>query len=437
MTPVARQTVVLLTAMALAPAALASPRVRVESIALRGGAVEIATSAPVEPATGRLASPPRVFVDLHDATLAPGVARSVAGVGAVKQVRAGQFDAGTVRVVVELEGTIAIDVQHAGTTVRLVPGSGGKAAPARTPATPSRTPAPVASSAPIATASRGSDAGAATAQPSAAATSVDVPRVTVVRLDAPPAHPTAVARVGALPVALADRIARRAAADDAAGVVALDAADARTIRRDADDATRVAVVDALREMGLAYSARKLLGPPTPNEAPALRVARAELALARGATDDAARLVAGLDEAAVDPVLVPKLQRVRVRLALAHDDFDGAASGIGTRVLPELRAELAARAIVAGRRATQAHACRRAVDAFRRALDADGGRTARAAAGAGLVRAALACRDGEAAMSGLGVLAESPHPLLRRAAAVIATTQTEETRTATAIGRRGG
>jgi hypothetical protein len=189
-------------------------------------------------------------------------------------------------------------------------------------------------------------------------------------------------------------------------------------------------------MGLAYSARKLLGPATPGEAPALRIARAELALVHGEADTASGFIAGIDDAAVVPVPAPKLQRAPGRLALARDDPAGAATGIGTRVIPELRAELAHRAIVAGRKATREHACRRAVAAFRQALDADGGRTARAAAGAGLVRAALACGDGEATMSGLGVLAESPHPLLRRAAAVIATTQTDEPRHAVAT-RRGG
>jgi hypothetical protein len=263
-----------------------------------------------------------------------------------------------------------------------------------------------------------------------------VPRLTVVRLDVPLDRAPA-RRAATLPAALEERIARRTASEDYAGVVALYAADPDTIRRDADTTTRVAVVDALRAMGLTYSARKLLGPAATGEAPALRVARAELALVHGDAEQASALVAGLDDAAVDPVLVPKLQRVRVRLALARGDLEGAAAGIGTRVIPELRAELAQHAIAAGRQATREHACRRAVSAFRHALDADSGRTARAAAGAGLVRAALACGDGEATMSGLGILAESPHPLLRRAAAAIATTQTDEPRNAAAAVRRGG
>jgi hypothetical protein len=436
----------ILTALVLAPVALAAPaRVRVETLALREGAkpaVEVGLSSAVDPVMGRLANPPRVYVDLRDAALAPAVARSLMGTGAVKQVRLGQYDADTVRVVVELAAAVPVDVEAAGTTLRLVVGASGKtASPAsvprpapRRPATAARAPAADAPCVTAPTAAPAPEAHTVAATPPA-----DVPRLTVVHLDGPlerAGAATARIRVSALPVALQERIARRAAAEDFAGVVALYAAEPGAIRRDADVATRVTVVDALREMGLTYSARKLLGPAAPGEAPALRIARAELALTHGEADTASGLIAGLDDAAVDPVLVPKLRRVRVRLALARDDLDGAANGIGTRMIPELRAELAHRAIVAGRQATREHACGRAVAAFRQALDADDGRTARAAAGAGLVRAALACGDGEATMSGLGVLAESPHPLLRRAAAVIATTQTEEPRRAAAV-RRGG
>jgi hypothetical protein len=449
-----RLVVMALTALVLAPAAMAAPgRVRVETLALREGtvpAVEVGLSGAVEPVVRRLANPPRVYVDVHDARLAPSVARSLAGAGPVTQVRLGQFDAQTVRVVVELATAVPVDVETAGTTLRLVVRASAQTHARSAPATiaaivASARPAVVP---PAATAARVADprpAPSAPVAPARAPTSVpappaDVPRLTVVRLDVPLDGATTRStpvRPAALPAALEERIARRAAAEDFPGVVALYAADPRAIRRDADTATRVAVVDALREMGLAYSARKLLGPATSGEAPALRVARAELALAHGDADRAAGLVAGLEDVAVDPVLVPKLRRVRVRLALARDDLEGAATGIGTRVIPELRAELAQHAIVAGRRATREHACPRAVVAFRQALDADGGRTARAAAGAGLVRAALVCGDGEATMSGLGVLAESPHPLLRRAAAVIASTQTEEPRHAAAPVRRGG
>jgi AMIN domain len=439
-----RLRVIALTVLVSAPRVSAAP-VRVETLAVRNGAVEIGLSSPVEPVIRRLESPPRVYVDLAGATLAPSVARALDGGGVVRQVRAGQHDAETARVVVELAESTPVDVETAGTTLRLVT---SRAAPGRTVA--SRT---IATSTPPAAATSTKPPAAATGKPTppaprdapsvaarppapdvVGAMPADVPRLTVVRLDASidgPRAGSASIRSATLPLELQERIARRAAADDFAGLVALYAAHPDTIRRDADASTRVAVVDALRELGLTYSARKLLGPATSADAPVVRVARAEIALAQRDVAQASGLVAGLDEAAVDPALVPKLRRVRVRLALARGDFDGAASGIGTRIVPELRAELAQHAIVAGRQATREHACGRAVRAFRQALEADGDRTARAAAGAGLVHAALVCRDADATASGLGVLAESPHPLLRRAATAIAGRQ------AAATGERGG
>jgi hypothetical protein len=327
--------------------------------------------------------------------------------------------------------------------LRLVVGGTAKAAsPAAKAPTSRKGPAPHAAAKPAPPIAAATTAAAPKAAPAkvdptatvAAPVPPDVPRLTVIRTEKPLEHaatPSAPASS-----ALQERIARRAAADDWAGVVALYGADTDAIRHHVDAATRASVVDALRELGLVYSARKLLGPAEPGEAPALRVARAEVAVASGDADEAAGLVAGLDDAAVDPVIVPKLRRVRVRLALAQGDLDAAAGAIGSRAIPELRAELAHRAIEVGRDASQA-SCRQAVVAFRRALDADGGRTVRAAAGAGLVRAALACGDRDAATSGLGVLAESPHPLLRRAAAVIATTQTEDQRRTATPVRQGG
>jgi hypothetical protein len=271
----------------------------------------------------------------------------------------------------------------------------------------------------------------------------DVPRLTVIRTETPlaaiapvPSAPKPAA--GEVQGALQERIARRSAAEDWPGVVALYGANMQRVRQDVDSTTRAAVVDALRELGLTHSARKLLGPGSANEAPALKVARAELALASNEREDAAALVTGLDEVAVDPALAPKLRRLRVRLALARGDFEGAAAGIGGRANPELRSELAHAEIAAGRSADGQRACRRGIVAFRQALDADGGRTARAAAGAGLVRSAIACADREATMTGLGVLAESAHPLLRRAASVISTTQEDEQHApGKQPGRRGG
>jgi hypothetical protein len=401
-------------------------RAVVETLALREGpapAIELGLSRTVEPAVHRLANPPRLYVDLKDTTLAAGVARSIEGAGAVKGVRLAQFDAATVRLVVDLVAAVGIDVEPIGTTIRLVAGVPDAAQ------APVATPQPTAGPAAVVRAPAKADV---LPPPVAAAPTSEAPppvaRLAVARVEEP-LVPAMKPNMVPLPTALQERIARRAAAEDWSGIVALYAADMQAVRNDADSTTRAAVVDALRELGLVHSARKLLGPATPTDAPALRVARAELALGAGQSEDAAALVSGLDEAAVDPMLAPKLRRIAVRLALARGDLDGAAGRIANRAIPELRAELANAALRAGKTASERRGCRHAMEAFRRALDADGGRTARAAAGAGLVRAALACADSEAVTTGLGVLAESPHPLLRRAAMAIAKTQVDDKRAA--------
>jgi hypothetical protein len=419
----------LLALVAGAPASAAGERVVLTSLALRGGAVDLGLTKSVTPVVKRLANPPRVYVDLPNAALGAQASRSLAGAGAVKRVRAGQFDATTVRVVVELAEAVAVDAEPRPNGLRLVVGTA--------------VPVPKAvASAKAAAAPKPTDA--KPVETAASALPPDVPRLLVIRAAEPLAEPSPVTPSAPAakradrvpPTSFQERIARRAADEDWAGVVALYAADMRAVDADADSATRAAVVDALRELGLVHSARKLLGAAVPNEAPALRIARAELAIADGAYDDAAALVAGLDDSTVDPMLAPKLRRVQVRLALARGDLAGAVAGIGNRASPELRAELADAAIRVGRGASDERSCRRGVVAFKTALDADGGRTANAAAGAGLVRAGLACADADAATHGLGVLAESPHPLLRRAATAIAKTQVDEKRPVPVAGQGG-
>src|SRR5205085_9118996 len=100
MAPVSRSMVIALTLVALAAGAsamAAGERTVLTSVALHGGTVDLALTKSVTPAVKRLANTPRVYVDLPDATLGPQAARSLAGAGAVKRVRAGQFDATTVR----------------------------------------------------------------------------------------------------------------------------------------------------------------------------------------------------------------------------------------------------------------------------------------------------------------------------------------------------
>jgi len=438
MTPVSRPMVSALTVVAIAAGAsaiAAGERTLVTSLVLHGGTVDLALTKRVTPVVKRLANPPRVYVDLPDAALGPRAARSLAGTGPVKQVRAGQFDPTTVRVVVELTDESAVDAEPRPNGLRLVVGSATVAAK---PAAPPKKTVAATKPSDVKTVEK-------TVEPTVSDLPPDVPRLLVIRADKPLAEPAPTPSPAAKPVertlqtTLQERIARRAADEDWAGVVALYAADMRAVEIDTDSATRAAVVDALRELGLVHSARKLLSAAGSNESPALRIARAELAIAQGTPDttpdDAVTLVAGLDESTVDPMLAPKLRRVQVRLALARGDLAGAVAGIGNRASPELRAELADAAIRVGRGASDKQSCKRSVIAFKTALDADGGRTANAAAGAGLVRAGLACADTDAATHGLGVLAESPHPLLRRAATAIAKTQVDQKPAPTA-GRGG-
>ena len=66
--------------------------------------VVIELSHPVEFAQKRLSGPDRLYFDLKDARIAKEIkAKLPVGDGILKSVRAGQFDAGTVRIVLDLE----------------------------------------------------------------------------------------------------------------------------------------------------------------------------------------------------------------------------------------------------------------------------------------------------------------------------------------------
>ncbi len=419
-----------------APAATLAPAL-LEHVVVREGptpGVELHVSADVQPVARSIPAhgdaPPRVYLDLPGTKLGPAVARESDGAGAVRKIRTGQFDPKTARVVIELREAHAFDVQRSGSEIVVTFAGASKsaakaAAPAKTttavkPSAPApAAPAPVAAAAQASTPRAPATPAVKTEEP-APSPKAETP-APVARKDEPlPPSPPAVR-----PIELQEKIARRYANEDWPGIVALYGANTELVRRDVDATTRAAVVDALREMGLAYSAKKLLGPPASNEAPSLRVARAQMALASGDVSAATAGISGLDEAAVDPALVPPLRTLKVRLALARGDIETASAAIGNRAAPELRAEIADDALRAGRAATERHVCASAVVAYQQALDADGGRTARAAAGAGLVRAALVCQNPDATMTGLGVLAESSHPLLRRAATVLAATRVED------------
>jgi hypothetical protein len=408
----------LLTGLALAGGLVSAaepvaPRARLERITVRGRpspAVRLRLSGRAAPEVRELAaqgdSPPRVYVDLRGAVLGPALARVVDGTGPVRRVRAGQFDRETVRVVVELREPRRYDVRHDGAWVTLALKDGRVATEKIEPPTRGEPPA-------------------AALPPTETAPASGAPQALVT-------HPES-----EVPPEIEDRIARRYAVDDWPDIVALYAVHPAMLRRHGSPTTRAAVVDALRELGLVHSARKVLGPTSTDEPPVLRVARGELALAGRDVAGTAAALASLGETGLDPVTALRLRRLRARIALAEGDFGAAATAIGDRGAPDLRAALAHVALAAGRAASERRACRRALAAYQQALDADGGRTVRAAAGAGLVRTALVCADAGARSTGLGVLAESSHPLLRRAAAALAPPRPWETEQARAEGIRSG
>src|SRR6185369_3522217 len=117
------------------PASAAGERAVLRSVALRAGtpaAIDLGLTKRVAPAVHRLENPPRVYVDLPETTIAPHVARSIAGTGAVKRVRLGQFDAATARVVVELAEPVTVDTQPSAKGLSLVVGTATAAAPTPT-----------------------------------------------------------------------------------------------------------------------------------------------------------------------------------------------------------------------------------------------------------------------------------------------------------------
>ena len=380
-----------------------------------------ASRSGVAPAVHRLANPPRVYVDLPDTTLAAQVAPRRSRARARSEARAARpvrrrDRAGRRRA----RGAVAVDVEPSANGLR--PSSSAAAdrgragARRRAPAAkPSATPVRDRRRRPSATPTRmRHDAAAARRRRG----------LLVIRADAPLSEPIAEPAIAAprrsrrprRDVAQ-ERIGRRAADEDWAGVVALYAADMRAVqrRRRLGDA-RAAVVDALRELGLvALGAKAPRARRTPNEAPALRIARAELALARrrarrrgGARRRARR------GATVDPMLAPKLRRVAVRLALARGDLAAAVAGIGNRASPELRARARGRRDPAvgrdgQRRARRASAASpRSRPGARRRRWPHGERRGRGRARA---RGARVRRSPRRRRTALGVLAESPHPLL--------------------------
>src|SRR5437667_8968575 len=132
---------------------------RVEVVEDGGPVVRLHVSEPVKPVAHALAGPDRIYLDLPVTATAPGAQAVTRGVGPLLRVRTARFDAGTVRVVLDLAAAVPFTLETDARTVvvRLGPGrteaappppaSQPEAAPAPEPAGPPSA-APSASAAP-------------------------------------------------------------------------------------------------------------------------------------------------------------------------------------------------------------------------------------------------------------------------------------------------
>ncbi|TMA67697.1 MAG: N-acetylmuramoyl-L-alanine amidase [Deltaproteobacteria bacterium] len=132
---------------------------RVEVVEDGGPVVRLHVSEPVKPVAHALAGPDRIYLDLPVTATAPAAQAVTRGVGPLLRVRMARFDAGTVRVVLDLAAAVPFTLETDARTVvvRLGPGrteaappppaSQPEAAPAPEPAGPPSA-APSASAAP-------------------------------------------------------------------------------------------------------------------------------------------------------------------------------------------------------------------------------------------------------------------------------------------------
>jgi hypothetical protein len=187
-------------------------------------------------------------------------------------------------------------------------------------------------------------------------------------------------------------------------------ANTDAIRHEVDSAARASVADALRRLGLGYTARKLLGPVETNEAPGApyRAGRARRARRRHRRCDLdARRPRRCNGR---PGARPEARRLRTRLALAAATWRPRRRASAIAPPPSCAPRSPHAALESGRAAMDKRVCRQArrvPPGARRRRRAHRphrrGRRPRARCSS--------CRDVEATMQGLGVLAESPHPLL--------------------------
>jgi N-acetylmuramoyl-L-alanine amidase len=140
--------------MLAAAAAAAAPVLQRIDVLQNGTVVRLHLSSPVSSEAHTLppegSAPPRIYVDLPGTAFAPMAARLAAGGGELLRVRAGQLDATTVRVVLDLAHAVPFDFQQDETTitVTLKPDAPMDKTPAADAAPPSRAAAAVTDVAP-------------------------------------------------------------------------------------------------------------------------------------------------------------------------------------------------------------------------------------------------------------------------------------------------
>jgi hypothetical protein len=364
--------------------------------------IRIELSAPVVPYARELAGTPglepsRLYLDLHGTVLPASVAREVEGKGAVRRVRIGQHDTDTTRVVIELVSPRPFALERRGTQVVI------RFAPAPRAVALREEPARLAVAAmaePPVPAARGAGRGA---DEEPARTERDRAASTKARVSSS-------STVGAAASELEAQVGRLHRRRDWSALLVLYAGGS-PIGDAAPASVRAAIADAFLAVGLPERADEVLGAPGRDEPAVLRLARAEIALARRDSRALRALLASVEQAPLGVGEARRLERLRIRAALA----EGASSGAAAIVVgwtAELRRALARSTIETAEAAAAVGAYEQAAADFRRARDASDAPALRAAAASGMLRAALELGDEPATAEALRALAGEPQPLVQ-------------------------
>jgi tetratricopeptide (TPR) repeat protein len=217
---------------------------------------------------------------------------------------------------------------------------------------------------------------------------------------------------------LARWIEHLAAADDAAGTIALYARHRTAVDTRAGAATARRVADALRRMALPAPALRLLRLRDRGEDPTLSVALADAAVAAGEPAIAGEVLARLVRDGLPDALRAEHTRVAARLALAEGHPERVADGA---LDDELGRALGRAWTARGDAALAREAWREAAAAYAHAHAASADPTIRLVAAAGLL-AARAGTDAAPAARAADELATIDDPVVRRAASAVVATR---------------